>query len=124
MRGVLLGSLVALGWGLGVTMAQDAGGGRKVGGPASTMAASTAAAATAPARPPSTQERVERAIARGKGYVLSLGRQGSWDLPAPAREPRPDALGRVSVVDIQNSSQWGGLTALATYALLASGESP
>jgi hypothetical protein len=89
--------------------------------------ATTSFAATRPtARPPTTAERVEQAIERGKAYVLTQQHQksGSWDIASPAREPRPNAQGFINVADIENSSQWGGTTALATYALLATGESP
>src|SRR5205807_223191 len=67
---------------------------------------------------------IERAIQRAREYLLAQQKNGSWDLPAAAPEPKPNAKGEVNVLDIQNSSQWGGLTALATYALLAAGEDP
>jgi hypothetical protein len=77
-------------------------------------------------RPLTTNERIEHAIERGKAYVLAQQHQksGSWDIPSPGREPRPNAQGFINVADIENSSQWGGTTALAAYALLATGESP
>src|SRR5205823_14417410 len=50
-------------------------------------------------------------------------KNANWDIPTRGKPPVPNAKGEVSVIDIQNSSQWGGLSALATYALLASGES-
>ena len=71
-----------------------------------------------------SSERIEAAIQRAKAYLLSRQKNGSWDVPARMPEPKPNAMGQVNVIDIQNSSQWGGVTALATYALLAEGESP
>ena len=46
--------------------------------------------------------------------LLSQEKNGSWNIPARAAEPKPNAKGEINVMDIQNSSQWGGLSALAT----------
>jgi hypothetical protein len=76
--------------------------------------------------PPPTEaipvDKINQAIQKGVAFLRSRQKNGNWDLPARAREPRPDAMGRVNVMDIQNSSQWGGVSALCTYAMLASGE--
>ena len=84
-----------------------------------------------PVKPPaiSTQqsgpsnEQIEAAIGRARDYLLAQQKNGTWDHPARAPEPRPSPMG-INMMDIQNASQWGGVTALATYALLASGENP
>lgn len=76
----------------------------------------------APHSEPTHFQEVEKALARGKAYLYAQQRNGNWDIPARGRPPVPNARGEVNVMDIQNSSQWGGLSALATYALLASGE--
>ena len=58
-----------------------------------------------------TPREVEQAIANGKAYLYSLQRpDGSWP------EPMPDDKG--------DGKHFGGWTAIATYALLAAGESP
>jgi hypothetical protein len=69
-------------------------------------------------------KRVEQAITRAKSCLYSAQANGNWDLPQRGPDARPDARGNMSLTAIQNSSQWGGLTALCTYALLAAGDSP
>jgi hypothetical protein len=73
---------------------------------------------------PTTLQQVEAAITRAKQFLYGEQRNGWWDVPARGKEPMPNAQGQINVIDIQNSSQWGGLSALATYALLAGGEDP
>src|SRR5256885_10254039 len=66
-----------------------------------------------------TPAEVDAAIAKGKQFLYSLQRpEGRWE-PDPQRKgnshhDHPKMQG----------ATWGGFTALATYALLASGENP
>lgn len=66
-----------------------------------------------------TPEEVDKAIKKGQQYLYSKeGKDGTWELVS-----RPE-LGTdkdQKVTDLK-ARQWGGLTAIATYALLASGE--
>jgi hypothetical protein len=80
-------------------------------------------AATA-ARAQSSAAEIEQALKRAKAYLYSIQKGGHWDLPQRAPPAREDARGMMSLTDIQNSSQWGGLSALVTYSLLAAGDSP
>jgi hypothetical protein len=72
---------------------------------------------------PSSAE-IEQALKRAKAYLYSIQANGHWDLPQRAPPARPNARGEFILTEIQNSSQWGGISALATYALLAAGDSP
>src|SRR5262245_31793717 len=55
-------------------------------------------------------EQVRASIAKAKEFIYSKQNdQGSWDEPEPPK--------------VKGNNQWGGETALATYALLAGGES-
>lgn len=78
--------------------------------------ACAAPAAAQATRPPPTAEQVEKAVQRGKAWLY--GRQrGSFDWEArDQRDPEAAAW-------FETGGQWGGTTALAVYALLASGES-
>jgi hypothetical protein len=67
-------------------------------------------------------DEIENALKKARAFLYAQQKNGNWDLPARGKRPMPNARGEVNVMDIQNSSQWGGLSALATYALLASGE--
>jgi hypothetical protein len=71
-----------------------------------------------------TSAESEQALQRAKKYIYSVQTKDQWDLPRPGPPAVPNAAGQINQLDIQNSSQWGGMTALATYALLASGDSP
>jgi len=71
-----------------------------------------------------TSAEIEAALQRAKKYVYSVQTKDQWDLPRPGPPAMPNAAGMINQLDIQNSSQWGGMTALATYAMLASGDSP
>lgn len=114
--------------------------------PVSAQVRSEDAAANAPAPATSGQSELKRAIERAKIYLYSQQHEGNWELtqtrekaqgpmgqgpagPPPNRPPAgrpggpprggpPDARGAVP----ESSSQWGGLTSIATYALLAAGE--
>ena len=66
---------------------------------------------------------IDQALKRAKVHLYSQQKNGNWDLPARAKPPVPNAKGEIDVMDLQNSTQWGGVTALATYALLAADES-
>ncbi len=60
---------------------------------------------------------VQAAIKKGVEYLYSMqGADGSWEVV-----PQPEAKGEPHSI---KAGQWGGQTALATYALLAAGESP
>lgn len=63
-----------------------------------------------------TPEEVASAISKAQDYLFSKqNAQGNWE-ESPAREGSENASPK--------GGQWGGVTALVTYALLASGESP
>src|SRR5437867_1577575 len=65
-----------------------------------------------------TPAEVEAAIAKGKKFLYSVQRpEGRWE-PDPARK------GNKEDHEHMQGQTWGGFTAIATYALLASGESP
>ncbi len=66
-----------------------------------------------PPPPPSQAERIDHAIESAKAYLYKTQREGKWE-----EVPKPIEAENYSV----QGPQWGGLTALATYALLASGE--
>jgi hypothetical protein len=64
-----------------------------------------------------TPEQVESAIKRGAGYLQNArNAQGNWEVVAQKEAVEGTA-------DVKKD-QWGGLSAIATYALLAAGESP
>lgn len=64
-----------------------------------------------------TAEQVETALKRAVDYLYSIqDDKGTWE-EVPARDPKGVAQ------DVRNG-QWGGMTALATYSLLAAGEKP
>src|SRR5688500_18628788 len=66
----------------------------------------------APAAHGATPAEVETAIKKAKEFLYSQQtKEGAWDPAKPA-------------ADHVHGSQWGGSTAMATYALLAAGESP
>jgi hypothetical protein len=59
-----------------------------------------------------TPAQVDAAIAKGVTYLQSVEKDGNWEAaPAPAG----------AMLD-PNGGQWGGTTAIATYALLCAGE--
>ena len=72
--------------------------------------------AAVPAVPYATPAQVDAAIEKGKQFLYSQMKDTSWeDAPSRNEKAHPqDTLG----------GQWGGQTALCTYALLAAGESP
>ena len=59
--------------------------------------------------------QVDQALVKAKQYVYAQHKDGSWE-----KEPKQDLKAQDKIV----ASQWGGQTALAVYALLASGENP
>jgi hypothetical protein len=63
-----------------------------------------------------TAEQVQNAIDKATKYVYSQMKGGNWELSGN-RDPK----GKPNEV---TGGQWGGLTALSTYALLAAGEDP
>lgn len=63
-----------------------------------------------------TPEQVDEAIERAKKQLYDLQKNGTWEVSALADTDKGEA-------DV-SGGQWGGLTSIATYALLASGESP
>lgn len=70
----------------------------------------------APSALAATPQEVEAAINKAKRYLYSQQKDGNWEKsPAPRLGASPHHV---------DGAQWGGLTAIATYALLASGESP
>jgi hypothetical protein len=71
--------------------------------------------------PPSraaTSEQVQNAIDNAVKYVYSRMRDNNWEI-APSRTTG----GKISPASVRGA-QWGGISALATYALLAAGQSP
>ncbi len=63
--------------------------------------------------PRATPEQVEKAIAKAKEYLYSLQTpKGDWEINTRGK------------IHSNGARLWGGYTALATYALLAAGESP
>lgn len=71
---------------------------------------------TPPSASAATPEEVEQAIQKGVAFLYSQQRNGNWER-APARDPGGKGY------DV-TAGQWGGRTAIATYALLAAGEKP
>ncbi len=70
-----------------------------------------------PAASAATPQEIENALARAKAWLYQQQNdQGTWEtLP----QPDPKAS-----FNSHGGGQWGGRTAIATYALLAAGESP
>lgn len=65
-------------------------------------------------------DEIDRAIAKGVEWLCSskdFKQNGNWE---PSQKRDPDKVNG----QLQTGAQWGGRTALITYALLASGESP
>ena len=60
------------------------------------------------------QAQVQRAIEHGRDYLFRIQKDGNWE-----EVPRPD-LTNTAGYSIDNG-QWGGMTAVATLSLLASG---
>jgi len=77
-----------------------------------------AASPNAPARG-ATASEVNAAVERGKAYLYSQQKNGTWDEGPPPGKITPGNEAR-SVT----GGQWTGSTALAVYALLACGERP
>src|SRR3954469_18675173 len=63
--------------------------------------------------PAATPDEVEGAIKKAKAYIYSQQKGDNWELVAKAEDE-----GNAKVT----GKQWGGLTAMRTYALLAAGE--
>ncbi len=69
--------------------------------------------------------QVEKAIARAKVYLYSQQRDGNWE-ESPTKQAAGGGMGGMMGArgrDPEASSQWGGLSSIATFALLAAGES-
>jgi hypothetical protein len=64
-----------------------------------------------------TPDEVETSIARAKEYLYSKQVNGNWEA-VQTRDPKANDGGNA------NGTQWGGLTSIVTYALLAAGENP
>jgi len=66
-----------------------------------------------------TPKEVDNAINKAKAFLFSKQKDGNWEsVPVPTDPKTPQHNYYVT------GAQWGGLTSLATYALLASGEKP
>lgn len=63
-----------------------------------------------------THEQVEQALAKAKTWIYSQQKNGNWELTQQRDTKKPGH-------DIEGG-QFGGVTALNTYALLAAGENP
>jgi hypothetical protein len=92
-------------------------------------------AATAPATP----EQIEAAIERGKQYLYAHQKpDGTWEEvskpelnePEPATKPKSSKGAKAPKPKVRQlemdpkARQWGGLTAVCVYALVAAGENP
>ena len=64
-------------------------------------------------------QQVDEAIKRATAYLLKIQKDGNWEVSTP-----PNAAKIEAELYAIRGGQWGGPTALATYALLASGENP
>jgi hypothetical protein len=64
---------------------------------------------------PGANDPVEKAIRRAVDYLYKTQKGDNWEV-----SPRRNGDGPADVA----GAQWGGLTSMATYALLAAGESP
>ena len=72
-------------------------------------------AMVAPAAQAASPKEVNEAIDKGVKYLYEVQQDSNWEMvPAPTGDGGADVRGK----------QWGGLTAMATYALLAAGENP
>jgi hypothetical protein len=72
--------------------------------------------AAAPARAANVSNaKIAATIDKAKAYLYARQKGGNWEVAPTSAYPNDNAHG---------GGQWGGLTALATYALLAAGESP
>jgi hypothetical protein len=78
-------------------------------------ASKPAAPGKAPAARRAPADPIEAAIHRGVEYLYKVQKGDNWEVSST---PRGDDAAKV------DGAQWGGLTAMATYALLAAGESP
>src|SRR4051794_34185990 len=79
------------------------------------LAAALVAAAAPRAASAASPKEVNDAIDKAVKYLYELQQDSNWELvQAPAGDGKPDVRGK----------QWGGLTAMATYALLAAGQNP
>src|SRR5262245_23990961 len=61
-----------------------------------------------------TPTQVEQSITKARSYLYSKQKNGNWE-KSPARDPATKPWEA-------DGAQWGWTTALATYALLSSGE--
>jgi hypothetical protein len=66
--------------------------------------------------PAATPQQVDQSVKRAVDWLYAQQKDGTWE-EKPSRDPE----GKVWSV---SGGQWGGLTGLVTYALLAAGESP
>jgi hypothetical protein len=64
-----------------------------------------------------TPAQIQTAIDKGKAYLYKTQKNGNWEV-VQVPDPKID-----SGYDVENT-QFGGLTAVATFALLAAGEDP
>lgn len=62
-------------------------------------------------------DRIEQSIQRAKDFLYAKQKNGIWEASAkPPEKPTNN--------NVHATGQWGGLTALCTYALLAAGDKP
>jgi hypothetical protein len=64
-----------------------------------------------------TSAEIQASIDKGKAYLYSIQSGGNWEI-VPAPDPK-----HTNPWEVENT-QYGGLTAIATFALLAAGEDP
>jgi hypothetical protein len=69
-----------------------------------------------------TPDQVEQSIRRGVNFLYARQKDGTWE-QSRVRQPNP-APPAPSNQHVVTGGQWGGLTSIATYALLACGEKP
>src|SRR5687767_7427004 len=89
---------------------------QRPGQPAAQTPPPAAAPATRPTTQPTTVDpiKVDQAIAKSVKWIYSKQKNGNWE-----EVPKATGNGNADVKGLQ----WGGLTSMATYGLLAAGES-
>src|SRR3982751_4680032 len=79
------------------------------------LAGSFPSVAAADPSPPVSNHAVESALGKAKAFLFARQINGNWEDAAQGVYQNDNSY---------NGGQWGGITALATYALLAAGENP
>src|SRR5438067_6234577 len=88
-------------------------GGKRLGAGLALLAFVASAVPSLPARAV-TPEEVDAAIKKAQAYLHGRQKNGNWEI---VDKPKAEGIG-------PDAKNFGGYTAIATYALLASGENP